>query len=143
MVYCFLIICAPTHGVIWIESLISFRRCSSRNSASILGSETLHAVRMPATGDCARFRLRNSSFSRQTRVSVPTKCMKARLLVRFELREFTFSDCYMGRAQFRVHPVEGSTLSGLHTKRMCTVSSISHSVVLPWEGEPNAKIVQL
>jgi len=34
-------------------------------------------------------------------------------------------------------------MSSLHTKRMCTVSSISHSVVLPWEGEPNAKIVQL
>jgi len=37
----------------------------------------------------------------------------------------------------------GEYMSGLHTKRMCTVSSISHSVVLPWEGEPNAKIVQL
>ena len=42
-------------------------------------------------------------------VSVPTKCMKVRLLVRFELREFTFSDCYMGRAQFGVRAVEGST----------------------------------
>ena len=25
------------------------------------------------------------------------------------LREFTFSDCYMGRVQFRVRAVEGST----------------------------------
>ena len=70
---------------------------------SILGSETLHAVKMPATGDYARFRLRNSSL---TRVSVPTKCMQARSLVMFE---FTFSYSYMGRAQFRVRVVEGST----------------------------------
>ena len=73
---------------------------------SILGSETLHAVKMPATGDYARFRLRNSSFSRQTRVSVPTKCMEVRLLVMFEV---TCSYSYMGRAQFRVRVVEGST----------------------------------
>ena len=73
---------------------------------SILGSNTLHAVKMLATGDYARFRLRNSSFSRLTRVSVPTKCMQAKLLVMFE---FTFSYSYMGRAQFRVRVVEGST----------------------------------
>ena len=73
---------------------------------SILGSETLHAVKMPSTGDYARFRLRNSSFSRQNRVSVPTNGMEVRLPVMFG---FTCSYSYMGRAQFRVSVVEGST----------------------------------
>jgi len=44
--------------------------------------------------------------------------MKVRLLVRFELREFTFSDSYMGRAQFRVRAVEGSTWAAF-TRKEC------------------------